>query len=291
MENTKERLSQLDQALRTKADICSSWEAVDDFPSVLKHPFRTFGIGLIVCSRGSFNFQIESERYVVNAGESVLLSDDVIFQVLETSSDLQVYFLGYRVETIRDILGNHVQPIQLYIKMSPNAYYVWHTEDNDDLIRYIHLLQKTLNGKDNLFMLYEQKLLLLSLTYRLCSVFQRKFLSAEPTSMRRTKVFLKLIELIDQHYMKERGVEFYADKLCLSAKYLSGLSKSVCGYTVQELVFKAIIRKSISFLNSTTKTIQEISDEFNFPNPSSFGTFFKKQTGLAPQKYRETQGE
>ena len=291
MDNTQERLSQLDQALRMKSDICSSWQAVDDFPSVLKRPFRTFGIGLIVCTRGSFSFLIGSERYVVNAGESVLLSDDVLFQVQETSPDLQVYFLGYRVETIRDILGNHVQPIQLYIKMSPNSYYVWHTDDNEDLIRYMHLLQKTLHGKDNLFMLYEQKLLLLSLTYRLCSIFQRKFLSTEPSSMRRTKVFLKLIELIDQHYMSERGVEFYADKLCLSPKYLSGLSKSVCGYTVQELVFKAIIRKSISFLNSTTKTIQEISDEFNFPNPSSFGTFFKKQTGLSPQKYRETQGE
>ena len=87
--------------------------------------------------------------------------------------------------------------------------------------------------------------------------------------------------------MAERGVEFYADKLCLSPKYLSGLSKSVCGYTVQELVFKAIIRKCISMLNGTNKTIQEISEEFNFPNPSSFGTFFKKQTGMSPQKYRE----
>ena len=90
--------------------------------------------------------------------------------------------------------------------------------------------------------------------------------------------------------MSERGVEFYADKLFLSPKYLSGLSKAVCGYTVQELVFKAIIRKSMAMLDSTNKTVQEISDEFNFPNPSSFGTFFKKQVGMSPQKYRERGG-
>ena len=66
---------------------------------------------------------------------------------------------------------------------------------------------------------------------------------------------------------------------CLSPKYLSAVSKSICGYTVQELVFKAIIRKSISLLKNTQKDIQEISNAFGFPNASYFGTFFKKQVG------------
>lgn len=52
-------------------------------------------------------------------------------------------------------------------------------------------------------------------------------------------------------------MSFYADKLCLSPKYLSAVSKSICGYTVQELVFKAIIRKSISLLKNTQKDIQD----------------------------------
>mgnify|MGYP000013676607 CR=1 FL=1 len=57
------------------------------------------------------------------------------------------------------------------------------------------------------------------------------------------EIFIRLIQLIDAHYTEERGVEFYADKLCLSPKYLSALSKSVCGFTVQELIFKSIIRQ------------------------------------------------
>ena len=88
--------------------------------------------------------------------------------------------------------------------------------------------------------------------------------------------------------MQERGVEFYADKLCLSPKYLSAVSKSICGYTVQELVFKAIIRKSISLLKNTQKDIQEISNAFGFPNASYFGTFFTKQVGVSPQQYRKS---
>lgn len=84
----------------------------------------------------------------------------------------------------------------------------------------------------------------------------------------RNEVFLKLISLIEQYYMQERGVEFYADKLCLSPKYLSVICKSICGYTVKDLVSKSIIRKSISLLKNTQKNIQEIADMFNFPNAS-----------------------
>lgn len=138
---------------------------------------------------------------------------------------------------------------------------------------------------------YECKLLLLALTHRLCSIYSRKLQAASGKVGRKNEVFMKLIELIERYYMQERGVEFYADKLCLSPKYLSLVSKKISGYTVQELVFKAIVRKCISLLKNTQKTIQEISDEMNFPNASYFGTFFKKQTGFSPLQYRLQKGE
>ena len=282
----QERLRKLESALSERANICLSWGMVNQFPPILMKPFRTFGIGLVVCTQGSFNFCIAGDEYTVKAGETVLLPEDLVFTVLQSTNALEVHILFYSVETIRDLLGNLVQQMQLYVKMSPTTYYVWRTSEEDDLIRYMHLLEKTMFVEDNLFLLYEQRLLLLSLTYRLCSIFKRKFLLDGSISQRRTEVFLRLIGLIDRYYMSERGVEFYADKLCLSPKYLSELSKSVCGYTVQELVFKTIIRGCMGMLKGTSKTVQEISEEFNFPNPSSFGTFFRKQTGVSPHQYR-----
>lgn len=46
------------------------------------------------------------------------------------------------------------------------------------------------------------------------------------------------------------------------------------------------MRKSMSLLNNTQMTVQEISDMLNFPNASYFGTFFRKQMGMSPQQYR-----
>ena len=286
MKNTQERLNLLETALSERREICTSWGAIDEFPPILTRPFRTFGIGLMVCTQGNFRFSIASDIYDVKEGESVFLSDDVSFSIIDTSENLQVHVLFYSTEIIRDLLGNLVQQMQLYVRMSPVVYYVWRTDEEDDLLRYMHLLEKTLLIEDNIFLLYEQRLLLLSLTYRLCSIFQHKFLSRNSVSQRRTEIFLRLIGLIDHYYMIERGVDFYADKLCLSPKYLSELSKSVCGYTVKELIFKTIIRGCMTMLKGSTRTVQEISEEFNFPNPSSFGTFFRKQTGISPHRYR-----
>lgn len=75
---------------------------------------------------------------------------------------------------------------------------------------------------------------------------------------------------------------FYADKLCLTPKYLSALSKSVCGYTVQELVFRAIIRRSMLLLKNSNKPVQEIADEFHFQMRPLLGLFSRKKPGFLP---------
>lgn len=290
MINSSERLIKLEEKISGQSDVCSSGGPVFDFPESMKKGFVNFGIGLIVCHTGKFYFNLSGKCYAAQTGETVFIHEGSFFRITGQSENLEVSIIIYKVDPIRDVLGNMVYSVHLYSQMSPETHCVWNTGDEDDVAGYISLIGTEQPQQDDFFPVYEKRLLLLSLTYRLCSVFQKRFLSENSVGARRTEIFLRLIQLIDRYFMSERGVEFYADKLFLSPKYLSGLSKAVCGYTVQELVFKSIIRKSMAMLDSTNKTVQEISDEFNFPNPSSFGTFFKKQVGMSPQKYRERGG-
>ena len=287
MIDSSERLIRLQENITGQSDVCSSGGSVFDFPESMKNGFINFGIGLIVCHSGWFEFRLSGTQYSAYSGETVFIHEGSSFCITAQSEDIEVSIIIYKVDPIRDVLGNMVYSVHLYSQMSPETHCVWNTGEEDDVAGYISLIGTEQPRQDDFFPVYEKRLLLLSLTYRLCSVFQKKYLSGSSAGARRTEIFLRLIQLIDRYYMSERGVEFYADKLCLSPKYLSGLSKTVCGYTVQELVFKAIVRKCMAMLDSTNKTVQEISEEFNFPNPSSFGTFFKKQVGISPQKYRE----
>ena len=266
------RLTRFERDLTAGKDICCLEGEVKAFPKILCKPFLMNYVGLIVCEKGYFCFDVDKKKFTARAGETVFLSEGNNFSIGELSDDLCVSILFYHIDPIREILGSSIV--------------AWTSGEEEDLAHYISLLGRHRKGPQNPFDNHECKLLLLALTYRLCSIYSRRIIEEKNVAGHKIDTFIKLIRLIEKYYMQERGVAFYADKLYLSPKYLSALSKSVCGYTVQELVFRAIIRKSIFWLKNTNKSVQEISDDLNFPNASFFGTFFKKQTGLAPSHYR-----
>ena len=255
MDSGQDRLLQFERDLLSGKNICSSEGIFVNFPPSLKKPFQMKGLGLIICRQGNFQFSLNQKKHFAGAGESLFIPEDGEFQVLQESEDMEVRILIYQIEPIRDIMGNLVVSMYMYSRLTPEEpSCVWSTGEEEEI----------------------------------CSIYNRKLVNdGREVGGRKNEVFIHLIQLIEKYYMQERGVEFYADKLCLSPKYLSAVSKSICGYTVQELVFKAIIRKSISLLKNTQKDIQEISNAFGFPNASYFGTFFKKQVGVSPQQYRK----
>ncbi len=254
MKTIQERIILLEKALFRRDDICSSEGGISSFPALFHTPYLVSGVGIVVCVQGSFVFALSHRVMRASAGETLFIPEGAEFQVMEETPDLEVHFLLYQVEPIRDILGNQVVSMYLYSQLVPKPCYVWQTGEEDELLRYMMQLDATLLQNDT-FRQYEQKLLLLALTHRLCSLYNRKLVNNQNAVGHRNEVFLKLISLIEQYYMHERGVEFYADKLCLSPKYLSVICKSICGYTVKDLVSKSIIRKSISLLKNTQKIL------------------------------------
>ena len=214
MENAAIRLERLQKSLTGQSDVCSSGGPVRDFPESFRNGFRNFGIGLIVCTQGEFRFSLASGAYTAAAGETVFIPEDTPFRITGQSEDMEVSILIYKVQPIKDILGNLVYSVHLYSRMSPDLPCVWKTGDEEDIITYMTLIGTDTPSDDNLFAVYERKLLLLSLTYRLCAIFQRKYLSGQTANVRQTEIFLRLIQFIDRYYTSQRGVEFYADKLC-----------------------------------------------------------------------------
>ena len=290
MDTQQDRLLQFDRDLLSGKNICSSRGVLVTFPSSLKKLFHMKGLGVIICHRGSFQYSLNQKVCSAKAGESLFIPEEGAFQVLQESEDMEVQILIYQIEPIRDIMGNAVVTMYMYSRITPDEpSCVWTTGEEEEITKYMSLLDSAVEVEENPFKLYEQKLLLLALTYRICSMYNRKLVNdGEEAGGRKNEVFIRLIQLIEKYYMQERGVEFYADKLCLSPKYLSAVSKSICGYTVQELVFKAFLCNSILLLKNSLQDFQEISNAFGFFNASYFGTFFKKQVGMSPQQYRKS---
>ena len=105
---------------------------------------------------------------------------------------------------------------------------------------------------------------------------------------RQEEIFNQFTELLEKYHNKEREIAFYADKMFITPKYLSQVIKDYTNKTALAFIEEYVIAEAKSMLLSTTLSIQQISDELNFPSQSVFGKYFKRVTGKSPKEYRRS---
>ena len=95
--------------------------------------------------------------------------------------------------------------------------------------------------------------------------------------------FLDLLHSID---VKHHTVEWYANELCISSKYLSALCKKHSGKTANEWITEHVLEDIRYYLKQTDYSIKKICDLLGFPNPSFFGKYVKEYFGQTPAQFR-----
>jgi len=104
------------------------------------------------------------------------------------------------------------------------------------------------------------------------------------------KRVLKLIALIDEHYLKEREVTFYANEMSLSEKRLGVLTKQALGYTVKGIIQQRILLEAKRLISQGTLSFKNIAFQLEFVDASYFSRFFKKYSGITPEEFKSSLG-
>lgn len=99
---------------------------------------------------------------------------------------------------------------------------------------------------------------------------------------RQADLFQRFVALVHEHCTEQREVAFYADRLCISTRYLSTIIRSVAHSTAKEFIDRSVVLEIKMLLGSTELSVQEIAYRLHFPDQSYLGRFFKKHTGCRP---------
>lgn len=108
----------------------------------------------------------------------------------------------------------------------------------------------------------------------------------EVKSYRVRELFNRFMMLLERDYKISRDVNYYAEKMNISSKYLTNIVSQVTGHTPKTIIDQYVILQLKMHLKRSTQSIKEMAWEFHFADVSFFCRYFKKHTGLTPQQIR-----
>ena len=104
----------------------------------------------------------------------------------------------------------------------------------------------------------------------------------QQAATRQDKIFHQFLCLVNLYGIRERKIDFYADKLCVTPNHLGAVIKKASGLTVMQWLNRHAIKKAKVLLCYSDLPIREVAERMNFANPSFFSKFFKGEVGMTP---------
>ena len=207
-----------------------------------------------------------------------------ILQYEEISDDFEGLFIVMSKRFSDSLFANVQERLPLFLSTKSQPCTPLSKEGLETMKTYHGMFRKIVSQEDNPHRLEIVKHLTLAFFYHTGSQMHKPV--KEEKKSKQELLLERFFDCVQNHYKKERGVDFYADKLCLTPKYLSTVIRQTSGKTAGEWIDEYVVLEAKALLKSTNMTIQQISDELNFPSQSFFGKYFKRLAGVSPKEYR-----
>ena len=281
----KDLLSPHIEEMREKTYISNELGMVYGDPSgflmVLKNsqpPFSIDDYRLGIVVRGEIRASINLVERRITAGTLVFLGPGSILSPISFSEDIEIYgmtlFSDFPMPQIPSIYNGQVRDFQLQVDEGDigTARHIfdtiWHTVHQQDYNRQTvtSLVSALMHHYDGLYRQHKELL--------------------QASQSREQTIFDRFLYLVNQYATREHQIRFYAEKMCLTERYLGTVIRQASGTTAKEWIDRALMAHIKIELKHSNKSIAQISEELNFPNPSFFSKYFKRFTNQTPLEFK-----
>lgn len=262
----------------------------DNLKEIQNELVKTYNMLIILCVKGSASIEVNLQKRFFYKNEIVLIIPGCSFKLFNCTDD----FLS-----ITQIYSNtlvHESLIHLEHIIFPFLLKNFHTilDEKNRAKRfndYIEVLQHIYSDKE---CLCQRELISLQLRFNFLYMHdqikrkQKEYNTPSiKTNTRAEQLFKDFMNELVEHCQEYREVSIYANNQCISTKYLNTIAKKITNKTAKELIDERTIMQLKIALRASNKSLQDITDEFHFPNQSYMGRYFKKHTHSTPSEYRK----
>lgn len=251
----------------------------------LRFPYKVSKVTQVLVKEGEISCIVDFYAYTLKAPSMALFLSGQVIESIEVSPDCEVVGMSFPSSFV-DTLNLPVS-FQEKLLFKFNHYYSLSKEELDAFISCYNQVSGIMKREDHP---YREEIVrhLFSAYYYGLGYHVHNSQSEKSVMTGQQEICDRFINLVSEHFKESREIAFYADKLCITKKYLSALLKQETGMTALEWIEKYVVLYAKSCLSSTSMTIQEISDDLDFSSQSVFGKYFKRVEGMSPKAYRQS---
>ena len=237
---------------------------------------------IAVYTSGHSHLKINLNDYEVESPMLLRLMPGQIIEWIDHSPNI----MGYAIALSKRFIDMLNLPgwQQQYMAMYNNPLSIITPDSMQILIVFYTILYRAAENSENPFRLQVIENLIRVFYYGGLGSFRA---TEQGNATPKNHIVERFMELVQENFRTERLIGFYADKLCITPKYLSKLVKENTGRSAGEWIENYVILEARAMLQSSDMTIQQIATALNFPNQSFFGKYFKRATGLSPKMCRQ----
>ena len=255
-----------------------------------KYPTRLNAGLFMIILKGKCELSINLESYIITEESIVTVMPNSIIQMNNYSEEFDAYYLVMVPGYMNDIvLIQSIMPHLSTIMENP-VLNIESKKDRDLFLDYCKIFQRIYERQQANPATEIIQSLMSTLIYGLLKTWEVRKNNTPDDYIgklsRKEAIYHQFMLCLLKHYREERAVSFYANKLCISAKYLSAVIKDIRARSVLALINEAVILDAKAQLKNSNLTIMQISDSLNFANSSFFTKYFKRHTGMTPKEYR-----
>ncbi len=239
-----------------------------------------YRIGMIMS--GTARANINLIEHELKANTLVFLTPGTIVEPIFVGPDFTLKGMAMSAETLHLAAENQL-PGFLNGEQMDGQINV--TEAQKDFVDHLFsLLLKALQQQQTSIKVVHA--LLMAVLHDFDDLFMRQRSVNNRNKTRDRRVFEQFIHLVNLHSKQEHQLPFYANKLCLTERYLGTIIKNVSGITAKKWIDRSIMAAAQVMLKYSDLSVSEIAMQLNFPDPSFFNKFFKRHKGYTPMDFR-----
>lgn len=253
----------------------------------VKYPYRSDHFTIILVTEGNASLKLDLIDYTIEKHNLLIISPNDVRQFIKISPDCTFIGVGFTQDFLLHS-GLHKKNIDAFDFFSSQAEPVVKLDEKNTevLFQLFSILHKKTTSKEESYFTDEFIYHSFSaLIFEIASLF-RKSNTIHLKITRKEDLAMRFMKLLPLHFKQHRSLQFYADLLFITPKYLTQTIKQITGKTAGEFIDEMVIMEAKVLLNDFSKSIGQVAEELNFSDQFYFSKFFKKHTSFNPSDYR-----